>query len=322
VTSLETRAGAKVNLVLRVLGRRDDGYHELFTIFDELELHDTLRWEPGEGEPRLFVELEGASQRGLEVPATGDNLVLRAASGFARVTGKPVTGSFRLTKRIPAGGGLGGGSSDAAAALRLMAEHHGIGAAEAVELLADEAAALGADVPFFLTGGRAWADNRGDRIHPLMRGPSLFYVLVHPGFAIATRDVFARWHRALQDTFATLSSSSGASGPTDSAGHDLAARQAASFFDTLESIASGPRPVQGALTQGLFNDLTQAAFDASPELMAVWKRAAGITRLHLSGSGSTLFAVTLEADQARELAARLEAVLENHATVLVTRSRL
>lgn len=328
MTPLTAKAHAKVNLVLRVLGRRDDGYHDLFTIFDELELFDTLRYEPGDEPARVVVEVAEAAAFGLAVPDTGDNLVLRAADAFARVTGRPATGCFRLTKRIPAGAGLGGGSSDAAATLQLLSDHHGLGPVTGE--LAAEAAALGADVPFFLTGGRAWADNRGDRIHVLARGPRLFYVLVHPGFPLATSDVFARWHGTLQPTPATLSSSPGASGPTDSAGRDLADRSeandleslAVSFVDTLESVASGPVPEPGALTQGLFNDLTQAAFEASPDLRAVRNRAARVTNLHVSGSGSTLFAVTLDAGTAGKLATGLADVLDEHATVLVTRSRL
>ena len=178
--SIECRA--KINLYLRVTGKRPDGFHDLETLFAEIDLADHLSWQPG-NEP-ASLEVVGAS---LGDPAT--NLVIRAAKAFAEAAAIPVGGRFHLKKAIPAGGGLGGGSSDAAGTLLLLNRHFGHRLDE--DAMAQVALELGSDVPFFLRGGCCLGQGRGELLadRPLTglpRGGLLFF----PGIALATADVF------------------------------------------------------------------------------------------------------------------------------------
>jgi 4-diphosphocytidyl-2-C-methyl-D-erythritol kinase len=181
-------AYAKVNLCLDVLGRRADGYHELRTIFQAISLHDTLALELHRG-PRIDLRIVGNSSLASE-PGR-DNLVYRALVELQReLRFKPGIRAV-LTKRIPVGRGLGGGSSDAAAALIgfLLATGKGIEPARLLEI----ASRLGADVPFFLQGGRALGIGRGDEIYPLPDIARSSVLVVSPGdLAVPTRDAY-RW---------------------------------------------------------------------------------------------------------------------------------
>jgi 4-diphosphocytidyl-2-C-methyl-D-erythritol kinase len=324
MSGLRTRAHAKVNLGLRVLGKRPDGYHELWTVFDEIELHDDLRFTPGAG-GGISLSVVDEAGTGLAVPSDERNLVVKAARAFASATRRAVHGRFDLVKRIPAGAGLGGGSSDAAAALRLLAEAAGLAATDATVVAA--ARETGADVPFFLHGGRAWATGRGDVIHPLAAGPRLFYVLLFPGYACPTADVFARWHRALTDAAPAIDS------PPDKSAQPLPPARDAVPDPTafVESLLSKGRD---APAQGLFNDLDQAAAAAYPRLGRLRRRLleAGFTVVHLSGSGSTLFLAGGSDERARQIEARLVQTvgdlqargadeLASGARVMLTRSR-
>ncbi|MFQ5506145.1 MAG: 4-(cytidine 5'-diphospho)-2-C-methyl-D-erythritol kinase [Planctomycetota bacterium] len=330
---LHEKARAKVNLALRVLGQRPDGYHELWTIFDELELHDDLSHEPDQAEPRLLLEVEafpGRSRPGEGVPAAEENLVLRAARGFHTETGLASGGLFRLRKRTPAGAGLGGGSSDAAAALRLLAVRHGLNPASP-ELIA-LAQRVGADVPFFLSGYRAWAEGRGDRIHPLRLGPRLHYVLIVPWDPCPTRSVFLRWQGRLTHKPGALDWSQIASGPGSDPSRRQADLGAATPADAASKFLQGllPDDSPDGLAQGLFNDLKEAACDVLPGLTGLCQRLLGseIPDLHLSGSGSTLFLATGSASRAQDLASWIRRRLGEEgssgleADVIVTRSRL
>jgi len=162
-------AEAKLTLSLRVVGVRDDGYHLIDAEMVSLDLADTLTFAPGDG-----LEVVAAAT-GLEVPAGDDNLVRRALTLVGR------TARVRLEKRIPAGGGLGGGSADAAAVLRWAGVDD-----------PDLAALLGADVPFCLRGGRARVTGIGERLDPLPARPAP-YTLVVPPFGCATPAVYRAW---------------------------------------------------------------------------------------------------------------------------------
>ncbi|MCP5114812.1 MAG: 4-(cytidine 5'-diphospho)-2-C-methyl-D-erythritol kinase, partial [bacterium] len=156
------KALAKINLSLKVLGKRPDGYHELRTVFQTISLGDTLEmsYEPAR---RSRVELESTVD-------ISDNLVVRAARlvmDAARMKGLV---SFRLTKRIPLGGGMGGGSSDAAAVLLALPVLAGKDVP--YEQLAEMALELGSDVPFFLLGGTALGMGRGEELYPLPEPPA------------------------------------------------------------------------------------------------------------------------------------------------------
>ena len=172
---------AKVNLYLKILGRRQDGYHELVTVMQPLTLADELYWGPG---PELTLEC-----RHPEVPKGPDNLVWRAAQAFAAATGQELQVHLRLVKNIPVAAGLGGGSSDAAATL--LALNEGAGNPLDLAALSQLGAALGADVPFFLQPGPAVGRGIGTDLAPLDL-PPYWYVLFNPGVALATGWVYAQ----------------------------------------------------------------------------------------------------------------------------------
>jgi 4-diphosphocytidyl-2-C-methyl-D-erythritol kinase len=181
--SLRLPAFAKINLHLELLGRRPDGYHELRTIFQTISLHDTLELSILR-RPGISLEIDGNS-----LPSGPENLVYRAIEAIGCETEFPGGVRARLVKRIPVARGLGGGSSDAAAALIGMLRVTG----EKVPLarLIEIAAGLGADVPFFLFGGRALAVNRGDEIYPLTDVARRVIVVVSPrDIGVSTKEAY------------------------------------------------------------------------------------------------------------------------------------
>ena len=187
MSSLILCSPAKINLCLEVWRRRDDGYHEITTLMQMVDLADVVRLERRDAGITLTAE-------GLPVPAGAANLAFRAAERFLAAAG-PGGAHIHVVKRIPVGGGLGGGSSNAAAVLwglnRLWEEPLGL------DCLTELAAALGSDVPFFLSTGFAWAEGRGEHIRPAGPGPQRWAVVVDPGFEVST----AWAYRQLPDTF-------------------------------------------------------------------------------------------------------------------------
>ncbi len=173
-------APAKLNLMLRVLGRRLDGYHELQTVFQFLDCADVLR---------VRVREDGAIMMTAPTPGVdpGQDLVLRAARLLREATGTSLGAEIALDKRLPLGGGLGGGSSDAATVLcvldRLWGTRVGIPG------LARLGLALGADVPVFIHGRAAWAEGVGERLTPIDL-PERWFLVIHPGVSVSTREVF------------------------------------------------------------------------------------------------------------------------------------
>lgn len=270
-------ARAKTNLFLEVPRRRDDGFHELDTVFIELATADTLEFERSET-PGVRLEIEGDA----ELSAGPDNLVVRAGEALRALAGDASLGAqILLRKEIPQGGGLGGGSSDAAAALR------GLNALWALETpaadLARIAAELGSDVAFFLQGGVQRGRGRGEILEPLPLPPApLELVLILPGFPSPTPAVY----KAL-------------------APHLPSEPRVPSAL--LTALASGDATALGAT---LFNRLEAPAFELYPDLaklrddLAAAPEAEGVL---LSGSGSTLIALCAERAAAEALAARLAA---------------
>ncbi|MBL9079018.1 MAG: 4-(cytidine 5'-diphospho)-2-C-methyl-D-erythritol kinase [Planctomycetes bacterium] len=281
-------ARAKLNLVLRVVGRRADGYHLLETLFHTIDLHDDLWLARGGRGIELHVTGDDPA---LVVPADADNLVARALARLAAAAGVAPDFVVHLHKRIPHGAGLGGGSSDAAAALRLGHELLGRPLGDAA--LAALAVALGADVPFFLRGGSQWGRGIGDELTAASVPPRHF-VLVVPPFGCPTADVYknhaAHWQ----------------SGPAQ----DSVAR------------VTGPNTRDSAVHTGFCNDLEPAAERVRPELAALRRRIEQIGHpdVRMTGSGSTLFLAFAEAAAAQQCAAGLEAQLRGGVRVVVTRS--
>ncbi len=218
---------AKINLYLRVLGKLPEGYHRLETLFQEIDLCDQLSWSD---QPELVLEVEGAS-----LGPMANNLVWRAIQGFAAASGCAPRGRFHLLKRIPAGGGLGGGSSDAAAALRLMQQLHG--APLKPESLAALALALGSDVPFFLNGGCQLGQGRGELLEPTrFEVPVRRGFLFLPDLALSTADVF----RAYADGRRALCPAESRLGENDLLVAALSVSTAfAAFWGSLNALLAG-----------------------------------------------------------------------------------
>lgn len=254
---LRCRSYAKLNLHLQVVGARPDGYHELQTLFQTIELHDTLtlRLRP-EGTGRVSIVVEGGG-----VPADERNLAARAGRAYLNRWSPQWDLHIDLEKRIPVGGGLGGGSSNAATVLWALQEQLGSPASpEDLEAVARE---LGADVPFFLYGGTAWATGRGDVIKPLGDLDEQEVWLITPPVEVPTAEVFGRLGELTVQ-------------PAPSSIVRLVQGGAGGRVDRLEG----------------WNDLEPIALQHYPVLRDVRTAllAVGAAPVRLSGSGATLFA--------------------------------
>ena len=173
-------APAKLNLFLHVLGRRPDGYHNLQSVFTLIDRADRLRFRVRlDGEVRRLSSLAGVREQ--------DDLTVRAALLLKEASGSPLGADIEVEKTIPMGGGLGGGSSDAATTLLALDRLWETGFGP--EALAELAAGLGADIPFFLFGGAAWAEGTGDELRAIEL-PARWYVVLTPPVEVPTREIF------------------------------------------------------------------------------------------------------------------------------------
>ena len=262
---------AKVNLHLEVLRRREDGFHELRTIFQTIDLADEIELLPRRaGGQQIELELEG----GAALLADDSNLAWRAANQFLARWGRAGEGvRIRLRKAIPIGGGLGGGSSNAATVLlglcALLGRHPGLTA------LAEVGAELGSDVPFFLHGGTGLGTGRGERIErlPDPPAPPLELWLAVPPVQVSTQEVFAA-HRIDPPSAGRALSAGGRPGERGGRASEVAALPAAW------------RPLLG------WNDLEPTCLALYPAVRDVYNRLSesGAQAVRLSGSGSTIFA--------------------------------
>jgi 4-diphosphocytidyl-2-C-methyl-D-erythritol kinase len=275
----ETRvsAFAKINLRLDILGKRADGYHELRTIFQTISLDDELRFRPSDSSG---ITLSILGNDALSREGSRENLVYRAVARLRSELKIRSGVQIELHKNIPAGAGLGGGSSDAAAALFGYLRFTGKKLDQA--RLLEIASSLGADVPFFLFGGRALGVNRGDEIYPLADIRTLAILVVVPrGVQVATPDAF-RWLHAPSLTSASTLTKSGGT-------------------PKLWEFCALCWSTQGT---GLSNDFERPVFRRHPRLAAI-KRAllrAGAAEASLAGSGSAVFGVFPSPAMARRAA--------------------
>lgn len=181
-------APAKVNLALRVLGRRPDGFHDIETLMAPLDLADHLKVDMKDT-PGLDFSCSDAA-----LPTDGSNLVCRAVTAFAAASGRNFGVRIHLEKRIPHGAGLGGGSSDAAAVLKALNEL--LGAGLSIQELENLAASIGSDVPFFIRCVPAVCRGRGECIEPVEGVPSAEILLVKPPFPVSTAWAYGAWAAA------------------------------------------------------------------------------------------------------------------------------
>ncbi|RPI29155.1 MAG: 4-(cytidine 5'-diphospho)-2-C-methyl-D-erythritol kinase [Acidobacteria bacterium] len=261
--SLAVPCFAKINWLLKIEGRRPDGYHQITTIFQTIDLADRIRFTVTED---ASIQLQVA---GREVSPGPDNLLYRAVSSVKQKAGVGLGLRILLEKRIPVGGGLGGGSSNAA--VGLLAANHLWNVQLSESELANLGSALGADVPFFLCGGTALGIGRGDEIRPLpdmAETPTL--VLVYPGFPVPTSSAYQA--------------------------RDWGEYRGEAVLTTLEADNKIQRFRQ-AMAKGdlswLENDFEEVLFELYPALAQVARllREAGCEPVRVSGSGSCVFGV-------------------------------
>ncbi|WP_261664448.1 4-(cytidine 5'-diphospho)-2-C-methyl-D-erythritol kinase [Deinococcus sp. Marseille-Q6407] len=259
-------APAKTNLGLSVLGVRPDGYHELHSLMVPLSVGDELSFAPA---PTLTLACTGPYGTGL--PTDGRNLVYRAARAYLDAAGLDAGVQITLNKQLPLASGLGGGSSDAATTLQALAQLFPAG----VNLPA-LALSLGADVPFFLTGGPALAEGVGERLRPVALPPA-WLVLANPGSEVSAADAY-RW---LDET--------------------------AEFGPTL-NLPGIITALQGGRELPYFNSLQSGVLRRHPEIEATLQALAdaGLHSVLLSGSGATCFGVARDAAHAQAAAASVQ----------------
>ena len=269
-------APAKINLYLEVGPRRADGYHPVRTVLQAVELCDLVEVELAEGGEGLELEVEG------DAPLGEENLCHRAGEAFLAAAGLRAGVRVRLSKRIPRAAGLGGGSSDAAAVLRAL--NFLAGETVARDELLRTAASLGSDVPYFLVGGTALGEGRGERVTPLAQAPPLPVVLVNPGSGLATEEVYRRF---------------------DLRGGDEPPRAGLDLL--VEALPGGD---VARIAPLLFNSLQSAACELMPEAESCLQkgRQAGAAGALVSGSGPTVFLLARTEGEAAGLERKMRGV--------------
>jgi 4-diphosphocytidyl-2-C-methyl-D-erythritol kinase len=263
------RTSAKVNLALEVLGKRGDGYHEIATVLQAVDLFDRLKLEAAD---TLSLHTDDP-----DLPTDDGNLVMRAARLLRKAAGIEAGARIRLSKRIPVAAGLGGGSSDAAAALWGLSQLWRLRWPKA--RLQELAVELGMDVPFFLGTGRAVARGRGERLTTLPGGGGYALVLVNPRVPLSTREVYGRvpagWRAEATGTERVIEA--------------LRTRNvntvASALTNNLESVVEPVLPVIGRMKAALL--------------------AAGALGAIMSGSGPTVFGMARSLDHARQIRTRV-----------------
>ena len=185
MTTLYEGAFAKINLTLDVLGKREDGYHDLKSVMQTVSMRDDIEIDIDTGKPwRLLCDKEG-------IPTDETNLAWKAATVYLDAMGKNPDGiEIRITKRIPSGAGLGGGSADAAAVVRALNRHYG--EPLSVFALAELGAQVGSDVPFCVVCGTAMVEGRGERIRKLPDMPDCIFVICKPEFSVSTPELYRK----------------------------------------------------------------------------------------------------------------------------------
>jgi len=261
-STLQVRSFAKVNLALAVLGRRADGYHEIRTVYQSVDLHDMLIFRASS-----TLQLDCTGLKGV---STGDNLVWKAAHALARASGPGRGAHITLRKNIPPGSGLGGGSSNAAAALLGLRRFWNLEVSD--QELWPLGGELGSDIPFFLRGGTALGIGRGEEIYPLPEPQPMNLVIVYPGVQISTADAY-------KSLSLGLTSSQGV--------HKIQG-----FCSRLQSSSEWPAEI--------FNDFEVSILPAHPAIGEAkgFLNQSGATASLMSGSGSSVFGLFLDEESA------------------------
>ncbi len=268
MSSITLLSPAKVNLTLEVLGRRPDGYHEIRSLLQPVDLFDELTIETTGGDGIKI------SSSGIEIPQGEDNLAWKAAHMFLSESGIDTGLAISIKKKIPPGSGLGGGSGNAAAVLMGLNRLTG---ALTEEALFGMAPRLGADVAFFLRSVTSLTEGIGERITVIKDFPLLYYVILCPSLHVSTADVYAKWDELNKEI------------PEDKSGSDI--------YEIIERFKgeTGDFPLR--------NDLEAPAFELHPEIKAFRQilSSSGVKNVLMTGSGSAVYAVFRDEFDAYEM---------------------
>lgn len=266
MSSVEKEPCAKVNLGLRVVGRRADGYHNIETLFHTIALHDRVTIEERDSGILVTADLPG-------IPQGNENLAYAAALKTLEKAGSKAGVKIEIEKRIPAGGGLGGASSDAAAVIEGVNELLDLDMGE--KELREIAGTVGSDVPFFIRGGVALAKGRGDELEYLEKGMKLNLIVVFPGFPISTS-----WAYSMVDSGLTPD-----------------------WFDIMILAGALEQGDLSSLCRSLYNSFEEVVFGHYPGLFEIKKRMMELGALGslLCGSGSCIFCIAEDEDRASDI---------------------
>ena len=281
MTTLYEGAFAKLNLTLDVLGKREDGYHDLQSIMQTVSVRDDIEIDVGTGKPwKLVCDKEG-------IPCDERNLAWKAAKVYCDAMKKDPNGlEIRITKRIPSGAGMGGGSADAAAVLRALNEHYGNPLS--VMALAELGAEVGSDVPFCVVCGTAMCEGRGERIRKLPDMPDCIIVVCKPEFSVSTPELYKKIDEvAIADR------------------PDNRAMESALLAGDLEKIAHG--------LCNVFDPVVTADHLELNYIKSIFHQY-GAVGYQMTGSGSACFAIVSEFEVAAVLCAMLK---ENYPNVFI-----
>ena len=281
MTTLYEGAYAKLNLTLDVLGKREDGYHDLQSVMQTVSVRDDIEIDVGTGKPwKLICDKEG-------IPCDERNLAWKAAKVYCEAMNKDPDGlEIRITKRIPSGAGMGGGSADAAAVLRALNEHYGNPLS--IFALAELGAQVGSDVPFCVICGTAMCEGRGERIRKLPDMPDCIFVVCKPEFSVSTPELYKKIDEvAIADR------------------PDNRAMESALLAGDLEKIAHG--------LCNVFDPVVTAEHLELNYIKSIFHQY-GAVGYQMTGSGSACFAIVSEFEVAAVLCAMLK---DNYPNVFI-----
>ena len=283
MTTLYEGAFAKLNLTLDVLGKREDGYHDLQSVMQTVSVRDDIEIDVGTGKPwKLVCDKEG-------IPCDERNLAWKAAKVYCEAMNKEPDGlEIRITKRIPSGAGMGGGSADAAAVLRALNEHYGNPLS--IFALAELGAQVGSDVPFCVICGTAMCEGRGERIRKLPDMPDCIIVVCKPEFSVSTPELYKKIDEV---TIANRP--------------DNRAMESALLAGDLEKIAHG--------LCNVFDPVVTADHLELNYIKSIFHQY-GAIGYQMTGSGSACFAIVSEFEVAAVICAMLK---DNYPNVFICR---
>jgi 4-diphosphocytidyl-2-C-methyl-D-erythritol kinase len=301
--TVQVRAFAKINLGLRIGALREDGFHELLTVYQTIGLHDVIRVSLGRGSG---IEIRCTDPR---VPKDASNTCYRIVQKAMQALGARGRVVVEIEKRLPVQGGLGGASANAVAAVLALEQvlKKALPAAERLRIAGE----VGSDLPLFLLGGTVLGVGRGERVYPLEDLPATACVVVTPEVGVSTPDAFGRWDRRMAGQAETSKLTlPGASDRMSELGCGLSAWLSASYSGAPRQIFRRGRaenPLLELVRAGIKNDFEEVVFPEYPELSEgkCSLERAGAKYASLSGSGSTLYGLFASKEAARAAVTRL-----------------